>query len=261
MHKQPLLQPKRLAGLGPLEQSIIREHVEVFQKNGFDFVERVTMPGGKQEWRPLRPRQDVSSQRQQQQQQEEEGVCHLPEQQQEEGDGDEGKRQQLLGVRSKQGVEGQGQEQQQQHLEELGGHDQQEQQGDEEHRQQQQLKKRKRQWDEVEGAESDEQQQGKQQRNRVGRQWQQHNQEQPGIAEPGLVSMEQDADFGSGAVSAAAGGWEGDAAACDGEGVGEVLLSSVPHSRGAEFGEAEVLEMVEALAAGEGPPGDVRPKR
>ncbi len=42
---------------------------------------------------------------------------------------------------------------------------------------------------------------------------------------------------------------------------GELLLSSVPYSKGVQFGEGEVVEMLEALAAVEGPAADVRPKR
>lgn len=42
---------------------------------------------------------------------------------------------------------------------------------------------------------------------------------------------------------------------------GELLLSAVPYSRGVQFGVDEVIEMVEALAAGEGPAADVRPRR
>jgi hypothetical protein len=81
--------------------------------------------------------------------------------------------------------------------------------------------------------------------------------------------------------STGAGSWEGQEAGREEEGVeaqptpcdsvsgagsrsweyGELLLVAVPSSRGTAFGEAEVVEMVEALAAGTGPPAAVRPAR
>ncbi|KAL6758919.1 MutL C terminal dimerization domain-containing protein [Haematococcus lacustris] len=38
LNKQPLLLPKDLQ-LGPLDQAILRDHVEAFRRNGFEFVE------------------------------------------------------------------------------------------------------------------------------------------------------------------------------------------------------------------------------
>jgi hypothetical protein len=207
MHKQPLLQPKHLAGLGPLEQSIVREHVEVFQKNGFEFVEGVAMAGGKQVWRPLRPKRGMSLKQQQEGREEEGRDAKQQQEKQQEGQQEEGR-----GAMQ--------QQDQQQHGEGKRGGD---------HRLQQQ----------------------------DGGGMLQGQQQQQGSGDGGVTASHQHGGIGSSDGAATADDWEGDEVGGD----GEVLLASVPHSRGAEFGEAEVLEMVEALAAGEGPPGDVRPHR
>lgn len=60
--------------------------------------------------------------------------------------------------------------------------------------------------------------------------------------------------FGQGASGAASEGRGGG-------GSGDLLLSAVPYSKGVQFGEEEVAEMVEALAAGEGRREAVRPKK
>jgi hypothetical protein len=46
-----------------------------------------------------------------------------------------------------------------------------------------------------------------------------------------------------------------------GGGGGDLLLAAVPYSKGVTFGEEEVSEMVEALAAGEGRREAVRPSK
>lgn len=53
----------------------------------------------------------------------------------------------------------------------------------------------------------------------------------------------------------------GDVTGGGGGGGGDLLLSAVPYSKGVTFGEAEVAEMVEALAAGEGRREAVRPAK
>ncbi|KAG1669863.1 hypothetical protein FOA52_012451 [Chlamydomonas sp. UWO 241] len=39
LNKQPLMAPQRMAGLSPLDEMIIRDHLSVFQRSGFDFVD------------------------------------------------------------------------------------------------------------------------------------------------------------------------------------------------------------------------------
>jgi len=72
------------------------------------------------------------------------------------------------------------------------------------------------------------------------------------------------------AAAQAAGGGEGgggeEGVAVDGDGdggagSGDLYMSAVPYSKGVQFGEEEVAEMVEALAAGEGRRDAVRPNK
>ncbi|KIY99176.1 Mismatch repair endonuclease pms1 [Monoraphidium neglectum] len=51
LNKQPLLQPKRLPNLNPLDFQVIRDHLEVFERSGFQFAE--VLPDGRSH-RPLR---------------------------------------------------------------------------------------------------------------------------------------------------------------------------------------------------------------
>jgi hypothetical protein len=72
-----------------------------------------------------------------------------------------------------------------------------------------------------------------------------------GVADAGREEGTEVQPPACGGSSSAGRGWES----------GELLLVAVPSSRGTAFGEAEVVEMVEALAAGTGPPAAVRPAR
>eukprot|EP00879_Flechtneria_rotunda_P025194 GHRR01026761.1.p1 GENE.GHRR01026761.1~~GHRR01026761.1.p1 ORF type:complete len:349 (+),score=151.94 GHRR01026761.1:753-1799(+) len=39
VNKQPLLQPRRMTSLTPMDQQVIRDNIELFRRNGFEFVE------------------------------------------------------------------------------------------------------------------------------------------------------------------------------------------------------------------------------